>query len=266
MSAPSTTASQTEFCNAMSRVNVTSEPPSGYDTPMLENRISEETLRTLNAVSFKLGQSTSRPDNPNKRKRVDSPNQGEPSTKEKYIDTRDQYSPQAKPVYLKLKGLHKKKLSLAASIKVMEDKLAKNQYPTSVDFRFNINSTRNPILKDAWARAIRTCKTDLTLALIDDLQKAYSRTKATIAKEMAELETFLTRDQFQEIKDSLTSKFKQMAPSLVEKRENQFRNQRGNKAPRKRQFQGPRNQRTGGSRRNDQKMDKILNTLKSLLK
>ena len=55
MSAPSTTASQTEFCNAMFRVNVTSEPPSGYDTPIPENRISEETLRTLNAVSIKLG-------------------------------------------------------------------------------------------------------------------------------------------------------------------------------------------------------------------
>ena len=39
-------------------------------------------------------------------------------------------------------------LSLASNIKVMEGKLAKNQFPTSVDFRFNINSTRNPVLKD----------------------------------------------------------------------------------------------------------------------
>ena len=40
---------------SLTRVNVTSEPPSGYDTPIPENRISEETLRTLNAVSIKLG-------------------------------------------------------------------------------------------------------------------------------------------------------------------------------------------------------------------
>ena len=70
---------------------------------------------------------------------------------------------------LRLKGLHKKKLSLASTIKVMEGKLAKNQYPSSVDFKFNINSTRNPILKDAWSKAIRKCKTELTLSLIDDL-------------------------------------------------------------------------------------------------
>ena len=73
MSAPSTTASQTEFCNAMSHVNIASEPANGYDTPIPNNRISEEKLRTLNEVKLKLGQSSSKGYNPNKRKRVDSP-------------------------------------------------------------------------------------------------------------------------------------------------------------------------------------------------
>ena len=79
MSAPSITTSQTEFCYAMSHVNIAPEPASGYDTPIPNNRISEETLRTLNEVKAKLEQSTSKKDNPNKRKRLDSPDIGEPS-------------------------------------------------------------------------------------------------------------------------------------------------------------------------------------------
>ena len=90
MSAPSTTASQTEFCNAMSHVSIASEPASGYDTPIPNNRISEETLRTPNEVKLKLGQYSSKRDNPNKRKHVDSPDLEEPSNKEKYVDVRDQ--------------------------------------------------------------------------------------------------------------------------------------------------------------------------------
>ena len=144
MSAPSTTASQTEFCNAMSSVRVTSEPASGYDTPMPENRISEETLRTLNAVKEQLELPMSNRNKPQKRKRVNSPNQSGPSAKKDYTDLRDNYPAATKPIYLRLKNLHRKKLSLASTIKVMEGRLAKNQYPTSVDFKFNINSTRSP--------------------------------------------------------------------------------------------------------------------------
>ena len=77
---------------------------------------------------------------------------------------------QAKTIYLRLKGLHRKKLSLASNIKIMEGKLSKNCYPTSLDFKFKENTTRNPILKDHWTRSIRKCKTDMTLALLDDKQ------------------------------------------------------------------------------------------------
>ena len=54
MSAPSSTASQTEFCDAMSKVHVYSEPPSGCDTPVPISKISADTLDTLNAVSSKF--------------------------------------------------------------------------------------------------------------------------------------------------------------------------------------------------------------------
>ena len=54
MSAPSTTVSQTDFLDAMSRINVTSEPPSGCDTPIPIARISYETLNTHKPiVSFR---------------------------------------------------------------------------------------------------------------------------------------------------------------------------------------------------------------------
>ena len=51
MSAPSITVSQTDFCDAVSRVNITSEPTSGYNTPIPRARISDDTIQTLNNVS-----------------------------------------------------------------------------------------------------------------------------------------------------------------------------------------------------------------------
>ena len=215
MSAPSIIASQTDFCDAISRVNITSEPASGCDTPIPQMRISDETLSTLNQISAKL--QGSQATNPCTLQQRGSLNSNE--TNPKYIDTRDQYPIAAKLIYLGLKGLHKK--ILAFSIKIMDGKLSKNCYPSSVDFRFNINSTRNPVLKDAWTRALRKCKTDMTLALIDDLQRNYNQTKAAIAKEMSDLETLLNPEQLQEIKDSLVNLYR-WPPLYMEKKQNQY--------------------------------------------
>ena len=267
MNAPSTTASQTEFCNAMSNVRVTSEPASGYDTPMPDNRISEETLRTLNAVKEQLEQPGTSKSKPLKRKRINSPNRSDSPNRKEYRDSRDNYPSATKPIYLRLKNLHRKKLSLASTIKVMEGRLAKNQYPSSVDFKFNINSTRSPKLKDTWTKTIRRCKFELTTSLIDDLQATYSRTKAAIAKDLSELESYLTKEQFQEIKNSLLDKFQQLAPIQMDKKEKQFSNKN---APKRRPNQAPRRSQNQGSyqrrKRDDPKMDKLLNTLKALLK
>ena len=161
MSAPSTTASQIDFCDAMSRVNVTSEPASACDTPIPRMRISDETLNTLSQVNAKLQGAQSKTANPLKCPHRGSLTNNE--TNPQYTDTRVEYPSAAKPVYLRLKGLHKKNLCLASNIKIMEGKLAKNCYLSSVDFRFNINSTLNPVLKDACTRALRKCKTHMTL-------------------------------------------------------------------------------------------------------
>ena len=192
----------------MSRINVTSEPPSGCDTPIHTQRFSDETLNTLNAVTQKLQQQQAKSGNPRKRAKPSSSTTSDQN--QGYTDTREQYPAAAKPIYLRLKGLYRKKLSLASNVKIMEGKLSKNCYPTSLDFKFNFNSTRNPILKDKWIRAIRNCKTEMTLALIEDMQKAYNQTKASIAKKLADLETILNPAQFKEINDSLTTRFKQM--------------------------------------------------------
>ena len=180
-----------------------------------------------------------------------------------YTDTREQYPAAAKPIYLRLKGLHRKKLSVASNIKIMEGKLSKNCYPTSLDFKFNVNSTRNPILKDKWIRAIRNCKTEITLALIDDMQKAYNQTKATIAKELVDLETILNPAQFKEIKDSLTTRFKQMAPVYLEKKEGQYKK---TKLGPSKGFKGNRKLPQPKGQKFDPKMNKLMNTQKALLK
>ena len=54
MSAPSTTASQTEFCDAMSKVHVYAEPFSDYDTPIPICKISTETIDIFIKVNSKL--------------------------------------------------------------------------------------------------------------------------------------------------------------------------------------------------------------------
>ena len=64
MSAPSATASQTGFCDGMSKINVTSEPPSGCDTPIPTQRFSDETLNTLNVVTQKLQKQQAKSGNP----------------------------------------------------------------------------------------------------------------------------------------------------------------------------------------------------------
>ena len=71
MSAPSITVSQTDFCDAVSRANITSEPTSGYDTPIPRARISNDTIQTLNTVSTWLEGLTSKNSNPAKGLEMD---------------------------------------------------------------------------------------------------------------------------------------------------------------------------------------------------
>ena len=98
MSAPSITVSQTDFCDAVSHVNITSEPTSGYDTPIPRARISDDTIQTLNTVSTWLEGLVSKNSNPRKRPRNGSPDRRDP--KEPYIDTRGQYPKELKQCHI----------------------------------------------------------------------------------------------------------------------------------------------------------------------
>ena len=87
---------------------------------------------------------------------------------------RDRYLVESKPIYLRLKTLNRKKLAIASNIKTLENKLQK-VFSTAVNFRFNVNSMRNPKLKEAWNRASSNCNRQMTLAPIDDLQVKYNK-------------------------------------------------------------------------------------------
>ena len=151
MSAASKSNSQSTFVDAASRIDINITSPDGYDTPVptTSTRLSAETLANLIEARMKL---ENLPTNPSKRKRSGSPIPG-PST-EKRKDDRDNYPPQAKPIYLRLKTLYRKKLSLASNIRTIEQRLSTNKFPSSVDFRFNPNTTRDPVLKRNWEQIL----------------------------------------------------------------------------------------------------------------
>ena len=71
MGASSVTGSQTDFCDAVSRVDITSEPTSGYDTPIPRARISDDTIQTLNTVSTRIEGLVSNNNNPAKGLEMD---------------------------------------------------------------------------------------------------------------------------------------------------------------------------------------------------
>ena len=72
---------------------------------------------------------------------------------------------QAKPIYLRLKGLHRKKLSLASNIKIMEGKLSKNCYSTSLDFEFKENTTKRMDSQHQFHVILRMMDTATTICI-----------------------------------------------------------------------------------------------------
>ena len=171
MSAASKSNSQTTIVDAASRIDINFTCPSGSDTPIPSTtRLSAETLANLMEAHMKL---ENLPTNSRKRKSRNSPG----TSSNRRTNERDQYPPDAKPVYLKLKTLYRKKLSLASNIRTIETRLGNNKYPNAVDFRFNVNNTRDPTLRKKWERTIQKCKEELTRALPKDMHSKYGQMK-----------------------------------------------------------------------------------------
>lgn len=156
------------------------------------------------------------------------------------------------------------KVTLSANIKTLETRLTKGEFPSAVDFRFNINATRDPKLRDSWSTIIRNCKTEMTRAMIDDLYRKYNHLKSQIAKEFSELETILHPEQFHEIKRSLEEKSKGMAPVMLQKKDRQYKHQRP-KAKGKKPFQRPQKQERRSNKSKEDNMKALFSTLKEIL-
>ena len=79
---------------------------------------------------------------------------------------------------------------------------------------------------------------------------------------MTDLERLLKPKQLQEIKESLTNRFKQMDPSFMERKQFQYREERA--SPEGRTW-SPRRRGPSRGQQNDPKMNKLIDTLKSML-
>ena len=113
----------------------------------------------------------------------------------------DSYPVESKPIYLRLKTNQRKKISLASVINKMHSELLKGVFPTCVQFKFNINSTRSEVVRKTWDQTIRECKEKMTKALLNDMFTKYGTLKDQISKDYDQLALILNEDQIKEIKD-----------------------------------------------------------------
>ena len=220
MSVVTESESNTTLVDAVSSWNLQSDELGirAADTPIPTERISNDTLDILSAARDKLAYDTSiGPQKSKKRKTMDSTREG-PSTS---IDRND-YPIESKPIYLRLKANQRKKISTASLINKMHSELLKGIYPSCVQFKFNINSTRSEPIRKAWEKSIKECKERMTKALLDDLFVKYSTLKDAIGKDYDQLTRILTDTQVREIKDSLKKRDVGMAPMLELKTKRQF--------------------------------------------
>ena len=148
----------------------------------------------------------------------------------------------------------------------MHSELLKGVFPTCVQFKFNINSTRSEV--KTWDQTIRECIEKMTKALLNDMFTKYGTLKDQISKHYDQLALILNVDQIKEIKDSLRKRDVGMAPVLEHRTKHQYEppkisNQRNRKfiAPkyRKQGQQRPRKQ------TNEQELQSFVKQLKKML-
>ena len=266
MSVISESVSHSTLVSAASNWNIQSDGLDirAADTPMPRERISEETMQLLSEARARLTENpiSAQP----KSKKRKKPGQDAPSTST--APDRDSYPVESKPIYLRLKTNQRKKISLANVINRMHSELVKGVFPTCVQFKFNINSTRSEAVRKAWDQTIRECKEKMTKALLNNMFAKYGTLKDQISKDYDHLALILNEDQIKEIKDSLRKRDVGMAPVLEHRTKRQYEppkpsNQKNRKfiAPkyRKQGQQRPRKQNNG------QELHNFVNELKKML-
>ena len=183
------------------------------DTPIPRERISDETINVLNQAYSKL-EETAKETSRNKGEKRARQDSAGPST--------EPYPPEAKPIYLRLKTNQRRKIGIASQINNMHTQLLKGVYPSSVQFKFNINTNRSDKVKKYWETIIRDCKHKLTTVLLDELFERYSNIKDAISTDYDELAKILNESQIMEIKDFLKKRDHGMAPILAQKNKRQY--------------------------------------------
>ena len=267
MSVISESASHSTLVSAVSNWNIQSDALDirAADTPIPREHLSEETMKLLDEASAKLeANPVQAPPKGKKRKKF---GQDAPSTS--VVPDRNAYPVESKPIYLRLKTNQRKKISLASVMNRMHTELLKGVFPTCVQFRFNINSTRSDSVRKAWEGILKDCKERMTKALLNDMFTKYSALKEQINKDYDQLALLLTEQQIREIKDSLRKRDVGMAPTIEHRSKRQYEPPKTNNQQKKRKFIAPKYrkqaQNRSGKNNNGQQLQSFVNQLKKLL-
>ena len=183
-------------------------PMSG--TPIPTSTLSNETTSLLDEVATRLKEPSSKKGRGLKRKRQQSPATSP--------DSRGNYPAATKPLYLKAKTLYRKKLNLATNIHSVKNSLKSGNFPVQCNFKCSPPVSADEVFKQKWTEATAKCKRDITLLWVEEMNQKYSNIKLEIQSTLSEIEGHLTQEQFKEIQDSLSSKYKTSAPAQLEKK------------------------------------------------
>ena len=113
------------------------------------------------------------------------------------------------------KTLYRRKLSLATNIYSIKNCLKTGNFPA---VRSTPPVSTDESFKQKWMEQISKCKRELTLICVEEMNRKYSNIKLEIQSTLAKIETHLNQEQFKEIQDSLTTKFKSAAQNLLLKK------------------------------------------------
>ena len=127
------------------------------------------------------------------------------------------YRQATKSVYLKIKTLHRKKLSLATNMHHIKKLLFENKFPLQGDFNSKIPMSKDQTFRNNWTAITNKCKHDLTNLFLQDLNNKYQTTETEIDANIAQLQEKATNSQYVEIKGFLQTNYKQAMTYLSAK-------------------------------------------------
>ena len=227
-------------------------PMSG--TPIPTTTMSSETVQLLNGAANRLKDPVSNKGKGVKRKRILSPAVSP--------DNRGDYPAATKPLYLKAKTLYRRKLNLATNIHAIKNCLKSGTFPVQCNFRSSPPISSDEEFKKKWMEIVSKSKRELTLLWVDELNRKYSNIKTEIQSTLADMETHLDQEQFKEISDSLTEKFKSAAPTSLQKR---LKTGVQKQVPQSKQDRRKSNQRRPQDRNHERQLKMLLNGLNKLI-